>query len=93
VGRPAPTVVAYTVEEIDEGTEASEIVAVDSAGLRPGWPVPMLGFGSAPTVPPGGQVVVTLGSAKRHTTRVSTVARDGRATNSPVLPFADRRAN
>jgi hypothetical protein len=48
----------------------------------------MQGVGSAPSDGSTGKVVVTLGSAKRHTTRISTFGSDGTAALSPLLPLA-----
>jgi hypothetical protein len=79
---------AFAVGEIDEDTEAGVIMAMDGSGPRPGyWPIALQGFGSAPSVGPAGPVV-TLGSAKRHTTRVGVFERDGKAAFSAVLPMA-----
>jgi outer membrane protein assembly factor BamB len=83
-----PDGVAFSAGEIDGDTETSRISAIDSTGLRPGWPVTVRGFGSGPAVGSSGQIAVTLGSAERHTSRVVVFDGEGKATSSAVLPFA-----
>jgi hypothetical protein len=83
-----PDGVAVSSGEMEGDTETSRITAVDSTGLRPGWPVTVRGFGSGPTVGSSGQIAVTLGSAARHTSRVVVFDGDGNASSSAVLPFA-----
>ena len=84
-----PKGVAFGVGEIDEDAETSAITAVDSSGLRTRLARHdarasdrVLPFGQA------GQIAVTLGSAKRHTSRVAVFDHDGKVASSPVLPMA-----
>ena len=83
-----PIGVAFGVGEIDEDAETSAITGADSSGLPSGWPVTVNGFGSGPSFGEAGQIAVTLGSAKRHTTRVAVFDQYGKVASSPVLPMA-----
>ena len=79
---------AYGVRETDEDAESGVITALDRSGTATGWPVKIEGFGSVPGFGPDGQIVVTLGSAKRHTSRVSVFDGGGMVATSGVLPIA-----
>jgi hypothetical protein len=79
--------VAVGVGDVDDDAEIGVITAVDSSGVRAGWPAATKGYGSAPAFGRAGQIAVTLGSAKTHTSRVSVFDQDGKAASSAVLSF------
>ena len=83
-----PDGVAYSVRQTDEDAEHSVITALNSIGVRAGWPVTIDGFGSVPAFGSDGQIAVLLGSAKRHTSHVSVFDASGKVVTSGVLPFA-----
>jgi hypothetical protein len=84
----SPDGVAFSVGELDEDGETSAITAVDESGSRPHWPVTIGGFGSRPAFGPAGRIVVTLGSAKEHTSRVAAFDLEGKVVSSPRLPLS-----
>jgi hypothetical protein len=83
-----PDGVAFGVGGTAEGAAIGAITALDRSGARRGWPVKVEGVGSAPVFGSDGQIVVTLGSAKEHTSRVSVFDMGGQATSSGLLPIA-----
>ena len=89
-----PDGVAYGVDPIsgwDYGSaEVSRITALDLDGVRAGWPVRIDGIASGPAFGPGGQIVVTVGSFVRRTSRLLVFDRDGEAVaaSSTELPIA-----
>ncbi|OGO57423.1 MAG: hypothetical protein A2Z32_04140 [Chloroflexi bacterium RBG_16_69_14] len=83
-----PDGVTYGVGHTDQDAEASVIKALDRSGWVAGWPVTLPGYGSAARLGSGGQIVVMLGSAKKHTTRVSVLDAGGASVLSGVLPMA-----
>jgi len=65
--------------------EVSRITALDLAGIRPGWPITVDGTGSRPASGPDGQIVVTVSSYVRGTTRVLSFDPDRTASSSAEL--------
>lgn len=80
--------IASGVGSTDEDTEVGAITALDRSGARAGWPARIDGFGSIPAFGSDGQIVVTLGSAKGHTSHASVFDSAGKAASSGVLPIA-----
>jgi len=70
--------------------EESRITALDHDGVLAGWPVSFDGIASGPAFGPDGQIVVTVGSFVRRTSRVLAFDRDGEAptASSAELPLA-----
>ncbi len=90
-GGPAigPDGVAYFVgveRDADVGfDEVNRITALDLSGVRAGWPITFDGTGSRPAFGPDGQVVVTVSSYVRGSTRVLMFDPDGTASSSAEL--------
>lgn len=69
--------------------DPGEMMAIDAAGLRPGWPVLLAGSPSVPAPLPDGRVVVTIGFLDRDASRVLAFDVTGSvAGGSPELPIA-----
>jgi len=89
-----PDGIAYGVVSVSgwaEGSaEVSRIMALDLSSVRAGWPVKIDGMASGPAFGPDGQIVVTVGSFVRRTSRVLVFDRDGKAilASSAMLPIA-----
>ncbi len=84
-----PDGVAYFVgreRSADAGfDEVNRITALDRSGVRAGWPISFDGTGSRPAFGPDGQIVVTVSSYVRGTTRVLMFDPDGTASSSAEL--------
>lgn len=83
-----PDGVGVGIVDVDEDADLGAITALDGSGTRPGWPVQVHGFGSAATFAVDGEIVIALGSAKTHRTRVSVLDSRGIAHTSAGLPIA-----
>ena len=69
-------------DRADGSIEASEITAVDTSGVRPGWPVHIEGIASGPAFGPDGRILVTVGSYEGDRTRVLAFERGGKAASA-----------
>jgi outer membrane protein assembly factor BamB len=80
-----PDGVGYDVDpgaaSADGTDEPSAITALDLSGVRAGWPVSIDGIGSAPAFGPHGQIVLTVASSVRRTSRVLVFDGKGEAVS------------
>jgi len=69
--------------------EASQISALDSSGVRPGWPVTFDGSASDPALRNDGRIVLVVASIDRTTSRVLVFDDDGQrvSASSAELPI------
>ncbi len=83
-----PDGVTYGVGHTGQDVEESVVKALDRAGWVAGWPETLPGYGSAARFGSSGRIVVALGSAMKHTTRVAVLDAGGTSVLSGVLPMA-----
>jgi outer membrane protein assembly factor BamB len=88
-----PDGVAYGVELVSglaKGSpEVSRLTAIDQSGERQGWPVSFNGIASGPAFRPDGQILLTVASSTRKTSRVLRFEPGGNAVaaRSAELPL------
>ena len=82
---------AYAMAYSDDS--ATQMIAVDLGGLRPGWPIRIDGYASRPAFGPGGRIYVTVGLPDGSSTQVLVFTPEGRSVPgwSTELPVAAPR--
>ena len=72
-----PDGTAYAMAYSDDS--ATQVIAVDLGGVRPGWPIRIDGYASRPAFGPDGRIYMTVGVLGSSSSQVLAFTRDGRA--------------